>query len=169
MKLVVLALMLVSSTAHADEPAARRYAAAMAGADVVILATAYPVLATVDDSNAPLVAGVYALAYLSAGAITHAVHDNSRQVIRSVGRRIFLPVGAGLVGFAIGSVAVRDCSGDLCGLGAFVPAVIGAGLGAIGAVIWDWTSAHVDAPSRAVTPVVAVDRERVAVGLAGAF
>ncbi len=89
----------------------------------------------------------YAAGYVAGAPIVHGTHGNRAQALRSVARRLLLPLGTGLAFALVGAAAESDCY-DECGL---IPAfgfALGAGVGMVAAMVYDVVRAHVDVPVR---------------------
>jgi hypothetical protein len=108
--------------------------------------------ALTSDSSAyafvPIVGGV---AYLADAPIVYAAHGDAARIPWTLTRRILIPVALFGVGYGIGAAAINsseDCSKSCAGA---VFGTIGAGIGMLGAMIYDWATAR--EPDRAASPV----------------
>jgi hypothetical protein len=81
--------------------------------------------------------------YAVGAPIVHLAHGEGGDAGVSVGLRLGLPLVAGLIGYGIGAASFQGCApGDwFCSRdwSAGIGAVLGAGVGAVGAVILDWS------------------------------
>jgi hypothetical protein len=110
---------------------------------------------------------ILALGYYGAAPLVHLAHHNNKAAARSLGLRVLLPV----LGGAVGMMAMADQGefGPLAGM------MYGFGLGAIGAMVIDWTVLSKqdvevkvpNLPALAVRPGVKIGKHDVTVSIAG--
>ncbi len=105
-------------------------------------------------------------AYVLGGPIVHLAHGNPGRSLLSLGTRAGLPLMLAFVG-----VAAENCSnggGDFCGYGG---ALVGFGVGMVGAVAIDAAVIARDEVERtpAFAPALSVSRERAWLGATGVF
>ena len=135
----------------------RKYTLPLMLADMTLFALAYPMVSK-GNSVHGLIA--WSSLYLAAGPTIHALHGNRAQIGRSLARRVVLPAAFALAAYK----RYDECEAeDLC----FIPALFGAGIGALVAAGYDWARGRVEIESPA--PVVIVDRDRVVVGFGRRF
>ena len=110
--------------------------------------------ALTSDSSAyaflPIVGGV---TYLADAPIVYAAHGDAARIPWSLTRRILIPVALFGVGYGIGAAAINsseDCSKSCAGA---LFGTIGAGIGMLGAMIYDWATAR--EPDRAAATTAA--------------
>jgi hypothetical protein len=99
--------------------------------------------ALTSDSSAyafvPIVGGV---TYLADAPIVYAAHGDAARIPWSLTRRILIPVALFGVGYGIGAATInssedcpKSCAGGVVG-------TLGAGIGMLGAMIYDWATAR---------------------------
>ncbi len=118
--------------------------------------------------------GIASLGYLFAGSIVHGLHGNGRSALYSVGLRVSLP----LLGALAGGASQGDCDEIDCA----ASIALGAGIGALSALIIDWSAlskkavpfdpgSDVAGRSRtySIVPQLAPARGGAQLGVAGTF
>jgi hypothetical protein len=104
--------------------------------------------------------------YLLGGPIVHLAHGNPGRSLLSLGTRAGLPVVLAFAGVAVAGCGEGD--GDFCGYG---QALLGFGVGMVGAVVIDAAAIARDEvePTPALAPALSVSRQAAWLGATGVF
>jgi hypothetical protein len=118
------------------------------------------------DRDGELLLAASVGAYLVGGPIVHLAHGNPGRSLLSLGTRAGLPVTLAFLGVA--AEGCGDGGGDFCGYGG---ALIGFGVGLVGAVVIDAAVIARDEvePTPAIAPALSVSREGAWLGATGTF
>lgn len=151
-------------------PITKRYGVQVALADGAWIA-ATMLLSSSDGGDG---ASLVALGYYGAGPAVHLGHGNGRGALQSLAARALLPVAGGLVGLMAFSGS-DDPDDDTAGM-ALGGLVLGAGVGAVTAMVLDWTVfAKKDVRPAPATftgrlrPDVKIGKDAFALGVGGSF
>ena len=176
---LVLAILLAIGCGRTPRPAApaavkttRSYQSQLVALDGALLISFIPVMyladRNLDGDTTRAIAWTYVGAYALGGPAIHLGNGNPRQSGLSVVRRVGYPAALGLiVAGAILQTAGDNGCGDECGGVLGASGALAVTVGVLGALVHDWSKAHVkiDAPA----PFVTADGERTVVGIGGRF
>jgi hypothetical protein len=148
----------------------------------VLLGTVAMIGAGVGSDSAAIPAIVGPSAHVLGGPIVHWAHGNLEEGFASLGLRVGMPLVAGALGMGVGHLAAPAESGAMFPVGVGIGAVVGLGLGYIGAIVVDTAVLAYEpsspagrtgarSPSFVWQPTVGFDpsRESATFGVAGSF
>lgn len=131
----VAAVLFAGATASAADSAEREwYGGKVIGADAAAIGLFAGAGAADSAALASVAGGVYALG----GPIVHIAHDRGQTAAGSLGLRVGLPLGTGLIGILASNLFLGAASGVVGAFDGLQWFAAGALVGAAGAMVIDW-------------------------------